>query len=121
VKWSGTIAAGSKSKQQFAFEDFFATALDLAGLDPSVHLPTDQTDGDSLVPTLRGKKQPQKRFIYHEYCAPNENKQGWGQALRVGDWSGVCVGSNLKGTVHAVARFQRIFVTDDSVGRIVSA
>jgi hypothetical protein len=48
-----------------------------------VHLPTNQTDGDSLAPTLLGKAQPQKSFIYHEYCDPNESKGGWGQALRV--------------------------------------
>ena len=26
------------------------------------------------------------------YCAPNEAHSGWGQALRVGNWSAVCVG-----------------------------
>jgi len=92
VKWSGSIAAGSESKQQFAFEDFFATALDLAGLNPSHWA---QTDGDSIVPTLIGSVQTQKKFVYHEFCGPNEKKGGWGQALRVGDWSGVCVGPKL--------------------------
>lgn len=128
VQWKGTIFSGSKSKQQFAFYDFFATALDIAGLDPSTHLPKESRDGDSLLPTLLGRSGvKQKAFIYHEcvflslslfkdslflqilllpsqfhhltplshshrYCQPTEVKSGWGQALRVGDWSSVCVG-----------------------------
>ena len=31
VRWTGQVAAGARSQQQFAFYDFFATALDLAG------------------------------------------------------------------------------------------
>lgn len=92
VRWPGQIAAGSNSKQQFAFYDFMATAIELAGGNPVADLPANQTDGDSLVPTLLGKPQAQKAFIYHEYCAPNEAHSGWGQALRVGNWSAVCVG-----------------------------
>ena len=93
VRWPGHVAAGVKSQQQFAFYDFFSTALELAGLSPSAKLPANARDGDSLLPTLLGQPgTTQKEFIYHEYCAPNENKGGWGQALRMGDWSGVCVG-----------------------------
>ena len=93
VRWPGHVAAGAKSRQQFAFYDFFATSLELAGLAPAINLPANARDGDSLLPTLLGKSgAKQKGFIYHEYCSPIENKQGWGQALRMGDWSGVCVG-----------------------------
>lgn len=66
MRWPGQIAAGSTSKQQFVFYDFMATALELAGGDPVAGLPANQTDGDSLVPTLLGKSQPQKAFVYHE-------------------------------------------------------
>ena len=46
VKWPGTIAAGAKSDRQFAFYDFMATALELAGVqDPAGGLPPGQTDG----------------------------------------------------------------------------
>jgi len=37
-----------------------ATALELAGGDPSRDLPPDQKDGDSLLPTLLGRPQAQK-------------------------------------------------------------
>lgn len=96
VRWTGQIEAGHRSSRQFAFYDFFATALELAELDPAVSLPPTQRDGTSLVPTLLGKSQPQKEFVYHEYCQPCEQKSGWGQALRMGNWSGVCHGHQPK-------------------------
>ena len=69
--------------------------LELAGLSPSAHLPANATDGDSIAATLLGKTQPGKAFVYHEYCGPSESKKGWGQALRVGNMSGVCLGADL--------------------------
>ncbi len=50
----------------------------------------------SIKPALLGVgDQPAKPFVYHEYCQPNENPNGWGQAVRAGNWSGVCVGEDL--------------------------
>eukprot|EP00729_Bicosta_minor_P008985 gene8985-6743_t len=95
VRWPGQIEAGARTNRQFAFYDFFATALELAGLSPSAHLPANATDGDSIAATLLGKTQPEKAFVYHEYCGPSESKKGWGQALRVGNMSGVCLGADL--------------------------
>ena len=69
--------------------------MELAGLSPSTHLPANATDGESIAATLLGKPQAEKPFVYHEYCGPSENKGGWGQALRVGNMSGVCLGHNL--------------------------
>lgn len=80
------------TNRPWAFWDFMATAADLAGIDLDT-LP--KHDGISAVPTLLGQQQEPAAFIYHEYCAPNEKKGGWGQAVRVGNWSAVCVGDKL--------------------------
>ena len=29
------------------------------------------------------------RYIYHEYCRPNEDPHGWGQAVRFDHWKAV--------------------------------
>lgn len=50
-----------------------------------------------MVPVLRGLSVVPRDFIYTEYCKPNENRHGWGQAVRVGNWSAVCVGPKPKG------------------------
>ena len=81
------------SNQQLAFYDIMATFADLAGI-PASSLPTN--DGYSFTPTLFGQKQAQPDFIYHEYCEPNENPTGWGQAVRMGNWSAVCIGPKPK-------------------------
>ncbi len=90
VRWQGTVDPGTVSDYQWTFYDFLATAADLAGVDNST-LPVN--DGTSLLPTLLGTKQPQKEWVYHEYCQPNEDNKGWGQALRMGDYAGLCIGN----------------------------
>ena len=77
VRWPGITPAGSVSDQQFAFYDFMATAAEIAG--DTTPLPG--KDGRSIVPTLKGGRQSQPAFVYHEYCGPNELKTGWGQVL----------------------------------------
>ena len=92
VMWPGRVPAGGMSSRPFAFWDFMATAADLAGVSPS-KLP--KHDGLSMVPTLLGQHQDPAPFVYHEYCEPNERTNGWGQSVRVGNWSAVCVGEKL--------------------------
>lgn len=96
VRWPGHVPAGVKQTvQQWAFYDFMATAADLAGLNVPDDLPPTARDGYSIKQALLGKDQANAAFIYHEYCQPNEEKNGWGQAVRKGNWSGVCVGPDL--------------------------
>eukprot|EP00047_Mylnosiga_fluctuans_P015275 m.44824 g.44824 ORF g.44824 m.44824 type:complete len:148 (+) comp5846_c0_seq1:2532-2975(+) len=87
VRWPGHTPAGVVSEQQWAFYDFMVTAAALA--DYSGTLP--ENDGYNLVPTFNGQTQSQPPFIYHEYCEPNEKPNGWGQAVRMGEMSAVCL------------------------------
>ena len=95
VKWPGVIEAGSRSDYQWTFYDFMATAADLAGISEA-DIP--ETDGVSAVPTLLGQGQGQKEWVYHEYCSPSEYHGGWGQAVRMGNWTGLCLGEQPTNT-----------------------
>jgi len=97
VRWPGVVKPASRTTQQVAFYDLMATAADIAGLDPVADLPAGQRDGMSIAPMLRGTYSLLPReFVYHEYCAPTENKGGWGQAVRKGSWAAVCIGAKPK-------------------------
>lgn len=86
VRWPGVVKPGVVVQQQWGFWDFLATAADIAGV-PLSSLPVN--DGYSLLPTLQGNSQDQPRYIYHEFCYPNEDKSGWGQAVRFMNWKAV--------------------------------
>lgn len=106
VRWTDHIAPNSISHQQWCFYDFMLTAAELGGVGyPSTILPgTLHLDGYSLVPTLLGGDgaQPQPIFIYHEYPGANDCSHpdlknlscAFGQNIRMGNWSVVCVGPN---------------------------
>ena len=70
-----------------------ATAADLANAKSST-IPNN--DGISMVDTLLSKQIQTKSWVYHEYCQPNENKSGWGQAVRIGNYTGLCIGNQPK-------------------------
>lgn len=96
VRWPGKVAANTQSGHQWAFYDFMATAADIAtdgGVAGVAGIPG---DSQSMLPTLLGQSQDQPSFIYHEYCGPNEVKSGWGQAVRMGNWTAVCFGDKPK-------------------------
>eukprot|EP00756_Hemistasia_phaeocysticola_P040048 Hpha_TRINITY_DN16844_c1_g1::TRINITY_DN16844_c1_g1_i1::g.152638::m.152638 len=103
VRWPSTTPAGTISAQIWSFYDFLPTAADIAGV-ASEDLPSD-LDGYSVLPTLQGKKQAQPKFVYHDYesCKdPGVSKlyaTAFGQNLRMGNWSGVCVGATKPCTV----------------------
>jgi len=81
VRWKGHIAAGTESARITGFEDWLPTLLELVGA-------KDKTpagiDGISFVPTLFGKSQVPRPFLYREY--PDDGGQ---QCLRVGNWKAV--------------------------------
>ncbi|MCC6232580.1 MAG: arylsulfatase [Verrucomicrobiales bacterium] len=78
VRWPGHIPPGSSTTRQCGFEDWLPTLLDLAGvaLPPSL-----RTDGHSFAPTLQGRPQTARPFLYREFPAYG----GW-QVLWQDDW-----------------------------------
>lgn len=97
IRWPGVTPAGTISQQQWCFYDFLPTAAAIAGISDEDLPPS--LDGYSLLPTLQGKTQDQPEFVYHDF--PNCNDAvvktmglscSFGQNVRMGNWSGVCVG-----------------------------
>jgi arylsulfatase len=78
VRWPGRIAPGTVTDLSSAFWDVFPTLADLAGATTPPGL-----DGLSLVPTLLGDQESQRRhdYLYWEFNG--------GQAVRHGDWKGI--------------------------------
>jgi arylsulfatase A-like enzyme len=81
VRWKGKIEAGSKSDRVTGFEDWLPTLMELAGAPEAT--PKD-IDGISFAPTLLGKSQPERAFLYREFPS-----YGGQQSVRVGDWKAV--------------------------------
>ncbi len=81
VRWPGKVKAGSENDRVSGFEDWMPTLLDL--LDKSEAVP-DDVDGISLAPTLLGKHQDPRPFLYREFPS-----YGGQQTIRVGDWKAV--------------------------------
>ena len=81
ARWPGKIKAGSVTSHISAFWDFLPTCCELAGIETPQDI-----DGISLLPTLLGEPQKQKKheFLYWEF-----HEQGKKQAVRTGDWKGV--------------------------------
>ena len=81
VRWPGKVAAGSSSDRISGFEDWMPTLLELAG---SPDAAPEEIDGISLAPTLLGKSQEPRPYLYREFPS-----YGGQQTIRVGDWKAV--------------------------------
>jgi arylsulfatase A len=81
VRWKGHIAAGRSSARVTGFEDWLPTLLELAGARTKV---PKGLDGISFVPTLLGRRQEPRPFLYREFPC-----YGGQQSLRLGDWKGL--------------------------------
>ncbi|MCH2368590.1 MAG: sulfatase-like hydrolase/transferase, partial [Planctomycetes bacterium] len=81
VRWPGKIKARSSSDFVTGFEDWIPTLLELAGHKGEED---EELDGISIAPTLLGKKQPDRRFLYREFSG-----YGGQQALWMGKWKGI--------------------------------
>jgi arylsulfatase A-like enzyme len=81
ARWPGKIKAVSKTNHISAFWDFLPTCCELVGIETPKDI-----DGISLLPTLLGESQKQKKheFLYWEF-----HEQGKKQAVRIGDWKAV--------------------------------
>ena len=83
VRWPGKIPAGKTSDLVWDMRDFFPTACDLAGATAPDHL-----DGFSVMPTLLGKPQADRREMhYWEIHSPFQ------QAVRHGKWKAIRYGT----------------------------
>lgn len=78
VRWKGKIASGTKSDRLTGFEDWLPTLLELTG--QSRKTPRN-CDGVSFAPTLLGKRQRERPFLYREHGG-----YGGQQFVRIGEW-----------------------------------
>jgi arylsulfatase A-like enzyme len=81
VRWPGKIAAASTSNRVIGFEDWLPTFADLIGARDAAPA---GIDGISFAPTLFGRTQAERPFLYRE--SPGYGGQ---QAVRVGDWKAI--------------------------------
>ena len=81
ARWPGRIARGTGTDHVCAFWDFLPTCCDLAGV-----APPEGIDGISILPTLLGRPENQKKhlYLYWEF-----HEQGKKQAVRMGCWKGI--------------------------------
>jgi len=80
VRWPGKIKPGTTSDHVSGFQDFLPTLADISGLDyPKV-------DGISMLPTLLGQSEKQKKhlYLYWEFL-----EQGGKQAVLLDKFKGI--------------------------------
>lgn len=83
ARWPGKIKPNAVSDEAWAFWDFAPTAAEIGG----TKMPT-PIDGISMLPTLLGQPQKGHECLYWEF----QTKDGWAQAVRVGDWKAIRFG-----------------------------
>ena len=81
VRWPGHVTPGTVSDRVSGFEDWLPTLMEVLGASDTV---SDDVDGISLLPTLKGQKQPEREYLYREFPS-----YGGQQTIRVGDWKAV--------------------------------
>ena len=81
VRWPGKVSAGTTSDFRTGLEDWLPTLLDLTGVDVPV---PKGVNGISIAPTLLGKSQPEREYLYREFAA-----YGGQQAVWMGKWKGI--------------------------------
>ena len=81
VRWTGRVAPGTTEERVVGAEDWMPTFFELIGAKGST---PSGIDGISFAPTLLGKKQPERPFLYRE-------SQGYDgqQCVRVGNWKAI--------------------------------
>jgi len=124
ARWPGVITAGRVSSFPWAFWDMMPTLAELAG----AHAP-EGLDGISIVPELKGKKQPDHEYLFWTWVGKKKNVEsmeapsdslhylnwedysmeedaeaaGKGYSVRVGDFKGIvqaCSPKTLKPGEH---------------------
>ncbi|MBI5835035.1 MAG: arylsulfatase [Armatimonadetes bacterium] len=79
ARWPGKIQPGTQSDRVGGFEDWLPTLCELAGAQAPAN-----ADGLSLAPTLLGRAQPERPWLYREFAGYS----GW-QALWQGRYKAV--------------------------------
>lgn len=79
ANWPGKIQPGNQSPRRIGSEDCLPTILDVLGLQPPPNI-----DGISFAPTILGKCQDERPFLYREFTG-----YGGQQALWKGKWKAV--------------------------------
>jgi len=87
VVWKGNIKAGSTTDHVTGFEDWMPTFLDIADQASRQTRDKPRVDGISMLPTLLGKEQEPRPFLYRE--SPGYGGQ---QTVIVGDWKAIRTG-----------------------------
>ncbi|MCP5516101.1 MAG: arylsulfatase [Verrucomicrobiales bacterium] len=105
VRWKGRVPAGVESDRLTGFEDWLPTLLDLAGLRESIPA---NTDGISLAPTLLGRWQPPRPFLYREFPS-----YGGQQAVWMGPWKGIRQNLRPRGDARPNHHIELYNVMDD--------
>tara|TARA_B100001057_G_scaffold61177_3_gene54517 strand:- start:293 stop:1768 length:1476 start_codon:yes stop_codon:yes gene_type:complete len=92
VKWPNKVKAGSQSDLVTGLEDWMVTIHELVGVKKP--MPRNH-DGISVVPTLLGKKQKPRSFLYREFSG-----YGGQQAVWAGKWKAIRQKMLRKGKNH---------------------
>jgi len=74
VRWPGKVKPGSETGFVTGFEDWLPTILDMA--DATAKAP-ETVDGISIVPTLLGKNQGERDFLYREFGGYGGQQSVW--------------------------------------------
>jgi len=82
VRWPNHIAKGTESNFIWDMRDFFPTACEIAGSKIPEGL-----SGQSILKTLKGFKQKERKYNYWEIHSPFQ------QAVRMGDWKAIRFGT----------------------------
>ena len=81
VSWPNTIKSAIKTDHISFFPDIMPTLCELTGVDPNI-----DTDGISLLPTILGESDKQKK---HEYLYWEFPESGGWRAVRWGEWKAI--------------------------------
>ena len=82
VRWPNHIPKGTESDFIWDMRDFFPTACDIAGTKIPKGL-----SGQSILKTLKGGKQKERKYNYWEIHSPFQ------QAVRMGNWKAIRFGT----------------------------
>ncbi|HBO43893.1 MAG TPA: N-acetylgalactosamine-6-sulfatase [Planctomycetaceae bacterium] len=86
VRFPGRVAPGTTDERVSGFEDWMPTLLDLIG---DASATPKGIDGISFAPTLLGRPQEPRPFLYREFSG-----YGGQQSIRVGDWKAIRTNMN---------------------------
>ena len=79
ISWKGNIRPGRQSDHICALWDFFPTFQQIAQLHVANNI-----DGISILPVLKGKRQPKHNYLYWEF-----HESGGKQAIRWNNWKAI--------------------------------